>query len=312
MKKLSFIIPMYNAEQYIIRCITALKNQDKKLLDQCEFIFVDDASKDNSAEMVKREMPEAIVIKHTENKRQGGARNTGLRHATGEYVWFVDVDDEIAKNSLSHFFNITKNDNFDAVFFGAITVDESGKYISKTYFTCGKTLSSGVDFLLSHKKPRGPIFIFNRNFLLKNKIFFEEHVLFEDSGFQTLVMLSAKRIIFIPEIFYIAHHILSSSSNPITKQKCIDLSKSYNYQYAIAKKEKLKLKPSLYYYAMMTFNSLMFAYKRLPKQEKNSLDLLKEISKFKIIFTAICSCYPKYILESIYLLLFWNTIFNKK
>ena len=88
MIRLSFIVPVYGVEKYIEECIRSLYNQD---IPQSEYevICVDDCSPDGSRAIVERlqtEYPTLHLICHAENKRQGGARNTGLREAKGQYI----------------------------------------------------------------------------------------------------------------------------------------------------------------------------------------------------------------------------------
>ena len=100
MIRLSFIVPFYNVEPYIEECVRSLYAQDIPQ-EEYEVICVDDCSPDGSRAIVERlqkEYPTLRLLIHTENKRQGGARNTGMRESNGKYVWFVDADDYIQPN----------------------------------------------------------------------------------------------------------------------------------------------------------------------------------------------------------------------
>ena len=105
MKKVSVIIPCFNATKYLPKCFMSLVQQTIGI-DQIELIFVDDASTDEDAtwnmlQEFERAYPESIMIlKLEENMRQGGARNVALQYATGEYIAFVDADDFVAENYL--------------------------------------------------------------------------------------------------------------------------------------------------------------------------------------------------------------------
>ena len=102
MLRLSFIVPFYNVEPYIEECIRSLYNQDIPQ-EEYEVICVDDCSPDGSRAIVERlqkEYPTLKLLIHTENKRQGGARNTGMKVAQGIYIWFMDSDDYIKPNCL--------------------------------------------------------------------------------------------------------------------------------------------------------------------------------------------------------------------
>ena len=96
----SFIVPFYNVEQYIAKCLDSLIDQDIPESDY-EIICVNDCSPDNSRNIVieyQKKHTNIILIEHETNKKLGSARNTGLSKAKGQYVWFVDSDDWILSN----------------------------------------------------------------------------------------------------------------------------------------------------------------------------------------------------------------------
>lgn len=99
MQKLSIVIPVYNTAIYLKECLESIINQT---YSEIEIICVDDCSPDNSAEIIKEYAAKDSrikYIKHTENKFQGGARNTGINAAEGSYITFVDSDDYMADKS---------------------------------------------------------------------------------------------------------------------------------------------------------------------------------------------------------------------
>lgn len=94
--QISIIIPVYNTSKYLDQCLNSLVNQT---LTDIEIICVDDCSPDDSASILQNwsEKDSRIkVIRHAQNKRQGGARNTGIKAATADYVGFVDSDDYVS------------------------------------------------------------------------------------------------------------------------------------------------------------------------------------------------------------------------
>ena len=101
--KLSIIVPVYNVEKYLTECITSLI---EKCDDSFEIILIDDGSTDNSGIICDEFKKKSSIIKviHQENRGLSGARNTGIRHSTGEYLMFVDSDDYLYKE-----FNLKKN-----------------------------------------------------------------------------------------------------------------------------------------------------------------------------------------------------------
>ena len=110
MIRLSIIIPAYNAAQYVERCLLSINNEAiRSGISQSEYeiIIVDDCSSDNTIERTLEyfnhlNLSNGKVICHHTNRKQGAARNTGLRVANGDYVWFVDIDDSIGDGILKY------------------------------------------------------------------------------------------------------------------------------------------------------------------------------------------------------------------
>ncbi|MEQ8414405.1 MAG: glycosyltransferase [Imperialibacter sp.] len=126
--KLSIILPVYNVEAYLERCIRSLEDQDIPRSDY-EVIVVNDGSPDNSKEEVERlqlEFPNIILI-NQENQGVSMARNAGIDRAGGEYVVFVDPDDYVATNSFAVILNAVDRHKPQIVFLGYrfLNVDES-------------------------------------------------------------------------------------------------------------------------------------------------------------------------------------------
>lgn len=101
MDKLSIVIPVYNTYPYLRECLDSIITQTYKNL---EIIIVNDASPYEEDDAICREYSEKderiVYIKHTENKYQGGARNTGINVATGKYITFIDSDDFLLDNNI--------------------------------------------------------------------------------------------------------------------------------------------------------------------------------------------------------------------
>lgn len=108
MPKVSVVLPVYNVEKYIDKCIQSLL---KQTLKDVEFIFVDDCSPDSSVAIIQKyNDPRIKLIRHEVNKYTAEARNTGIKAATGEYIAFVDSDDYIDSDFLKKLYiTATKN-----------------------------------------------------------------------------------------------------------------------------------------------------------------------------------------------------------
>lgn len=128
MEKVSVIVPIYNVEKYIRRCLESIVRQEYTNL---EIICVDDRGQDGSMEIVsefQKKYPDKFVIVHNaENKGLGAARDEGMKVATGSYIAFIDSDDYIKKDFISRYMEGFRNPLTDVVMGGYIR-DENGKY----------------------------------------------------------------------------------------------------------------------------------------------------------------------------------------
>lgn len=117
--KISVIVPVYKVEKFISRCVRSLMEQT---MDNVEYIFVDDASPDNSIQILKKVLADypgrrdnVRILIHAENKGLPAARNTGLAVATGEYIFHCDSDDFVEKDLLSTLYETACRENADIV-----------------------------------------------------------------------------------------------------------------------------------------------------------------------------------------------------
>lgn len=133
MKKVSVIIPVYDASKYLNYCIDSLQNQTYTNL---ELIFVNDGSKDNSLEILKKaqENDKRIKIINQKNLGVASARNNGLQAATGSFVMFMDNDDKIDSDYIELLVNKIENDMMDIVITGYTRESYSGKILFKRLY----------------------------------------------------------------------------------------------------------------------------------------------------------------------------------
>ena len=110
--KVSVIIPAYNTENQITKCLNSVLNQTLK---EIEIIVIDDGSTDNTLELINnfKLTDSRITVISQENKKQGAARNRGIEIAKGEYIGFVDSDDYIDRDYYVKLYNSAVNNNCD-------------------------------------------------------------------------------------------------------------------------------------------------------------------------------------------------------
>ena len=198
MCRLSFIVPFYGVKKYIEECIRSLYDQDIPM-EEYEVICVDDCSPDGSRAVVERlqkEYPTLRLLTHMENKRQGGARNTGMREARGSYIWFVDSDDYIKPNCLKGLLEIAETENLDVLKFHFAYENQSPRDLVDS-----KGVETGTDLIFNNESSTDLISrcnsavqqLIRREFLLTNNIVFAEKVQYEDDDFAYQIYAFAKR-----------------------------------------------------------------------------------------------------------------------
>ena len=125
----SVVIPIYNVEQYLERCLNSVVNQTYQNL---EIILVDDGSSDSCPQICDEwaNKDKRIKVIHKENEGLGMARNTGIDNATGEYICFWDSDDYVSLNTIEKCCERLKEEKAEMIFFGLTTVNNKGEIIS--------------------------------------------------------------------------------------------------------------------------------------------------------------------------------------
>lgn len=203
---------MFNGVEYIGRCLDSIYESCSET-EAFEIICVDDFSTDKKQNEIVNEYCERYnnisLIEHTSNKRQGGARNTGINSAKGDYIAFIDQDDTFAKQGITSVLRALKSiSELDILMVTAATITESGIVKSLGYESTNKRgLMTGSEFIKTQQIPWCPwCYIYNRNFIKKNNLKFEENVRFEDMDWVMKATILSQKIEFLP-IDLIRYHI---------------------------------------------------------------------------------------------------------
>ena len=202
MLKLSVIIPVYNVEDYLAKCLdSVIAAADVPY----EIIVVNDGSTDGSgmiAEEYVRRFPDLITLVTTENHGLGAARDVGIEHASGEYLLFVDSDDYLAPGAMAGILGCLDRP-FDLLLFDAISVLPDGREIERIR-GCKKSgeisLAEYPGLLL--ERPNAWNKLYRRSFFTENGIFFPARVWFEDLRTVLKLYYFAERILYVPEAWY--------------------------------------------------------------------------------------------------------------
>lgn len=181
MPKLSIIIPIYNVEKYLPKCLDSLLD---KAVQDYEIILVNDGSTDGSlavAERYRDRHPDLITVITTENRGQGNARNIGIEQARGEFLYFIDSDDYLSEDGL-HEILARLDETLDILIFDSTTVNVDGKPIQRVA-GCGRSegpwgLSAYPELLLQYPDIGNKVF--RRSLFTDNGIRFPIRVWYED------------------------------------------------------------------------------------------------------------------------------------
>ncbi len=206
--KFSLILPVYNVEDYLGKCIESCLNQNLPHAEY-EIIVVVDGSPDRSIDIARhyqREHPNIKIIER-DNGGLSAARNTGLAHAVGEYVWFIDSDDYIELNVLAQIYNILSEKELEALWLDWRCLDEAGKVLPDYSPHCHKkdfSVMSGIDFMskVLNNYLFAWSFIYKRSFLVENGLRFTEGLYYEDSDFAFRSLPMLKRIRYFSKVSY--------------------------------------------------------------------------------------------------------------
>lgn len=202
MKLLSVIIPLYNSSKWLPKCLDSVLSQDipKELL---EVICINDGSPDNSAQIARRyreDYPQSVVVLDQENQGPSGARNNGMRHATGKYLCFVDPDDYVEPQVFGRLVRQMEEERLDMLRFDYQIVSEDYKPIRKRDFELefdySPSLMSGADFMANRLDFACNIwrYCYRTDLIVKNQIWCFTGDYFDDTPWLPLVLLKAERV----------------------------------------------------------------------------------------------------------------------
>jgi len=186
--KYSIIIPCYITEENIFRrCLDSIKNQT---LQPYEVICIDDCSPIDTPQIAKEYGYK--YIRHKVNKNNGGARNTGIREAIGDYLVFINSDDYILPETLEEIDKVNKGQDLILIGFRAFGI------WNETFIPSEKTTPYYTKLGWNGE----PLHIVNRQFILDNNLFEEENIIFADINWSKKVENTIKTYTYVPKALY--------------------------------------------------------------------------------------------------------------
>lgn len=222
---LSIVVPVYNVEEYLSKCLDSILNQDIDK-DDYEIIVVNDGSTDGSGGVAKEyaEKYSNITLINQENQGLSGARNSGIKVARGKYIQFVDSDDYLEPNVEKSLVEKMESENLDILRFNYQNVNEKGEVFDpnkagKLYVDYRDEVCDGTTFLNERQGPA----CYAVQFMLKTELvksipLFMEGIYFEDVEWTPRVLTAANRVTSESKIIY--NYLVRQGS--ITKAKTLE------------------------------------------------------------------------------------------
>lgn len=294
---LSIIIPIYNVEKYIDNTLNSIYSQLNESPSDVEIIMVNDGSCDLSATIAEKycnQHPSCTQLIHQTNMGLSCARNTGLKIAKGQYIWFVDSDDCVAPGSIRKVIKYIKEYQADILAFDMIRVYEQSqktKYIPIFHhkynnYQYGKKLN-GFQLISNIRETPIQRFLFRHDFLRKNKLSFYPGIFHEDNEFFVRCFFHAKTIVPVP---YASYRYLIRKSGSITSTvnpkrikdllQILQIHQAYKEAHCTSYKEKAFFD----YYRFLLVHRLL--KNKLFHEYKDTIDYDKKEFK-KIIFAGL-------------------------
>ena len=267
--KVSVIVPVYNTEKYLEKCLDSIVNQTYQ---DIEIIIVNDGSTDNSKEIINKYVDKYSNIK-VYNKQNGGlssARNLGIEKANGKYLMFVDSDDYIEKTMIKKMYEKSQENKSDIVVCEFSYVYDDGRKI-RSYSNLNYTNISDKKYLLT--PPMAPIRLIKKD--LFNNIKFKEGIYYEDLELCPKLVKYSKKISYVNESLY--NYLMRDSSimhQNSFNDKLLDIYKVLDSNYDALIKEYHDEIEYMYIIHLLRTASLRFLDYKEGKEELKRIKLI--------------------------------------
>lgn len=285
--KLSIIVPVYNmaSEGKLAYCLNSLINQT---INDYEIIAVDDASTDNSFEILKdfeQRFPDRFHAIHSEvNKHQGGAKNIGLRLAKGDWIGFIDSDDWITPDMYEKLIRKAEETGADLAGCDYSLTSEHSMKVGQVVPNNKKEQSG----LLTKEKRQSLILdggslvvkIFRRSMILENELWFPEDIFYEDNALGNSYLILARQFAYIEEPLYYYYQHDASTVHTISPKRCEDRMTAGRLMLKEAKRHNFyeEYKPELEYsFTLLFYINTLFTY--MAGVDKTRYNFVKAMGK---------------------------------
>lgn len=203
MVKVSVVVPIYNMEKYLTRCLDCLINQT---LSDMEIICVNNGSTDNSAKILNAYQTKYSKVKivNTQNTGVSAARNSGVEIANGEFIGFADPDDWVDTDYYEKLFNSVKATNSEIAVSGILRVTKGKEHSHLSFVKVEETSDTNKKFELCQVPEKSYVWnkIYNLQKLKETKIKFEEGIIYEDLIWTPQVLYQLGKLVTVPDTYY--------------------------------------------------------------------------------------------------------------
>ena len=286
--KISVIVPIYNSEKYLKKCIDSIINQTLK---EIEIICINDGSTDNSLSILNeyKEKDSRIIVLTQENQGQGVARNNGIEIARGEYLACIDSDDWIESEMFEKLYNTAKEKDAEIVHCNYYTVHKEDLiHHSSVRYLKTKNIKITPGVVYNFKKMPEHVFfgitnfpclrICKLDFIKKNHIKFTPFKFYEDSPYCLESIILAERIVYLDENLYY-YRDLETSCSKTAERHIVEIYDNFNDIISKYFKNNKKVQKSFDTYWAFVFISDYLHFL------KNKTEKFKALLKYQKYFT---------------------------
>ena len=287
---LSVIIPAYNVEKYIERCVKSVLNQTLK---EIEIIIIDDGSKDKTSQICEELARQNgnITYKKVKNGGCSAARNFGLSLVKGEYVAFLDSDDWIDENMYKDMFQFAKSESAEIVICGFNKLNENGKLLSKVNVSTRDSKEDYTDCTTEwFSSPCNKIY--KKDMIEKNNIkFLLDIYTGEDMFFNFMCFFFSKKVVSIDKPYY--NYFMNSSSVSNNYKNRTDIYLVLDELISFYKKNEVYEKNIDKVRECFKYHGIMYPFDVLQRMSENRIEnwkdfyskIKKEINRFEELKT---------------------------
>lgn len=275
---ISIIVPIYNTDKYLSRCIKSLISQTKRNI---EFILINDGSTDDSEKIIKSYEDKRIKYYKNKNQGIGKTRNFGIKKSTGKYIMFVDSDDYISKECCEELFKKAEEENADLI------VTDYYKDIEGQiqYFKLNDFKSSNVDedTDLIYKINTGPCNkIYKRSLVIDSGAKFSEQYKYEDTVFVMRCVRYAQKICKINKAYYY-YCIHSKSETTVRDERVFDILEVLKIVRSYYNDKKYRKSLNIFTMDILTNYTIQQRYQKDKKIRNRFIDACFDYMKGNII-----------------------------